>query len=79
MTGKRIAVQTAALLGAIYLWTGIAAGTSTGARDEAECAEVKARIREIQDRMRAGYTNEQGERYKARLRRLNEKRRRVCR
>ncbi len=48
-------------------------------KDEEACAEVKARIRAIQDRMRTGYTASQGVKLDARLRRLHEKRRRVCR
>lgn len=43
------------------------------------CDKVKADIREIEARMRSGYTNAQGQRYERRLRRLRDKRRRVCR
>ena len=48
-------------------------------KDEKACNEVKTRIRAIQDRMRSGYTASQGIRLDKKLRRLKEKRRRVCR
>ena len=38
--------------------------------EEAACAAVKEEIREIEARMRAGYTRAQGERYEAKLRKL---------
>ena len=47
--------------------------------DDAACAEVKEEIREIEARMRAGYTRAQGERYEARLRKLKSKRSKLCR
>lgn len=51
-----------------------------GPRDEeADCAAVKEDIREIEARMRAGYTRAQGERYEARLRKLKARRRKLCR
>ena len=46
--------------------------------EEAACAEVKEEIREIQSRMRAGYTRAQGEKYEAKLRKLKTKRRKLC-
>ena len=49
------------------------------ASDEAACAEIKEEIREIEARMRAGYTRAQGEKYEARLRKLKSKRKRLCR
>ena len=48
-------------------------------RDALACDEVKEAIREIEARMRAGYTRAQGERYEARLRKLKRKRSRLCR
>lgn len=48
-------------------------------RDEAACAEVKERIRNIESRMRAGYTRAQGERYEEKLRELRAKRHKLCR
>jgi len=74
--GIAIAVSTG-----ILLWLSAALHTAdAGSReDQQECAEVKAKIRAIQDRMRAGYTARQGRRYEDRLRQLREKRRRVCR
>ena len=46
---------------------------------EAECAEVKEKIRTIESRMRAGYTLAEGERYNERLRELKARRARLCR
>ena len=43
------------------------------------CDEVKAEIREIESRMRAGYTHAQGLRYEERLRELKDCRYRLCR
>ena len=47
--------------------------------DALACAEVKQAIREIEARMRAGYSRAQGERYEARLRKLKQKRSKLCR
>jgi len=44
-----------------------------------DCQKVKADIREIQAKMRSGYTAAQGNRYEARLRKLRDKRSRICR
>ena len=46
---------------------------------EAACAEVKAKIRNIEARMRSGYTHAQGERYKEKLRELKARRYKLCR
>lgn len=54
----------------------------TAARDrcaEAACAAVKADIRTVQSRMRAGYTRVQGERLAARLQKLRARRAKLCR
>jgi len=58
------------------------AAPSAGAasdKDEVACAEVKEKIRNIESRMRAGYTRAQGERYNEKLRVLKAKRSKVCR
>ena len=47
--------------------------------DEAACAAVKERIRNIESKMRAGYTRAQGERYEARLKEMRAKRHKLCR
>ncbi len=47
--------------------------------DAIACGEVKQAIREIESRMRAGYSRAQGERFEARLRRLKRKRSKLCR
>jgi hypothetical protein len=49
------------------------------ARDNHACAEIKQEIREIEARMRAGYTRAQGEKYEARLRELKRQRSKLCR
>jgi hypothetical protein len=48
-------------------------------KDEAACAEVKEKIRNIESRMRSGYTRAQGERYEEKLRELRAKRYKLCR
>ena len=47
--------------------------------DKLACDEVKQQIREIESRMRAGYSRAQGEKFEARLRMLKRKRSRLCR
>jgi hypothetical protein len=47
--------------------------------DKQACSKVKADIREVEAKMRSGYTVSQGNRYEARLRKLRDKRRRICR
>ena len=46
---------------------------------EVACTDVKTEIREIEARMRAGYTRAQGEKYEARLRKLKARRSKLCR
>lgn len=55
-----------------------AAGPDRKAAKQA-CIEVKQKIRDLQSRMRAGYTAAQGIRLDERMRKLKDKRRRVCR
>ena len=65
---------------AVLLAILFAAPTEARSRcDKLECDEIKTEIREIQSRMRSGYTRAQGERYEARLRKLKTRRRHVCR
>ena len=47
--------------------------------DALACAEVKQAIREIEARMRAGYSRSQGEKFEARLRKLKRRRSKLCR
>lgn len=47
--------------------------------DREACEAVKKQIREIEVRMRNGYSAAQGIRYEERLRKLKEKRYKVCR
>lgn len=47
--------------------------------DKAACDQVRAQIREIEAKMRSGYTRAQGERYERRLRTLRDRRRSICR
>jgi len=56
----------------------IASQPST-ATDRAACEKVKQQIREIEARMRNGYSAAQGIRLEARLRKLKEKRYKLCR
>lgn len=46
---------------------------------ELKCEEIKQDIREIQSKMRAGYTRAQGEKLRARLRKLRALRSKACR
>lgn len=48
-------------------------------KDRKACKAVKAQIREIEARMRNGYSAAQGIRYDERLRKLKDKRYKVCR
>lgn len=57
-------------------------GMAPAAKDrcaQAQCQAVKAKIRDIQGRMRSGYTRAQGERYAAKLRELRARRATLCR
>ena len=47
--------------------------------DALACAEVKQAIREIEARMRSGYSRSQGEKYETRLRKLKRRRSELCR
>lgn len=55
------------------------AAVAADRKTEAACAEVKAKIRNIEARMRAGYTRAQGERYNEKLRELKARRYKLCR
>ena len=48
-------------------------------RDKEKCTAIKAKIKTIQSKMRAGYTRAQGERMEAQLRKLKQQRRLKCR
>lgn len=43
------------------------------------CEEIKQQIREIESRMRTGYSRAQGEKFEAQLRKLKRKRSSLCR
>lgn len=47
--------------------------------DKLACSEVKADIREVEAKMRLGYSRAQGEKYEVRLRKLKRKRNKICR
>lgn len=66
------------LITAVLIFSGPAAIAASKCDKEA-CQAVKADIREIQAKMRSGYTVAQGNRYEARLRKLRDKRSRLCR
>lgn len=46
--------------------------------DKAACAKVKEQIRNVESRMRSGYTRAQGEKYEEKLRVLRAQRRELC-
>lgn len=69
--------KTAWMLLTLILFIGAAEADSK--RDKAECAVIKEKIRNIESRMRAGYTRAQGERYEEKLRELKAKRYKLCR
>jgi len=46
---------------------------------KAECEETKQKIRQIQSKMRSGYTRKQGEKMEADLRKLRAMRSKKCR
>lgn len=46
---------------------------------QAACMKVKEQLRNVESRMRAGYTRAEGERLEARRRKLRKKRFRLCR
>ena len=52
---------------------------SKDACTKAACAEVKAKISNIESKMRSGYTRVQGERYEDKLRVLKARRSKLCR
>ncbi|MGH8193514.1 MAG: hypothetical protein ACREQ8_03800 [Woeseiaceae bacterium] len=47
-------------------------------QEQAECAKLDRQIREIQEKMRHGYSASQGEKLKDRLRELRARRAKVC-
>lgn len=55
------------------------AGAARSNCDKLACNEVKEDIRDIEARMRSGYTRAQGERYEAKLIKLKRKRKKICR
>jgi hypothetical protein len=71
----RLLFPALALLSLTWLCTTPAAAPT----DRAACEKVKQQIREIESRMRNGYSAAQGIRYQERLRKLKEKRYKLCR
>lgn len=55
------------------------AGNARSNCDKLACNEVKQEIRDIEARMRSGYSRAQGEKYEAKLRKLKRKRKQLCR
>ena len=49
------------------------------AADAAACRQVNAQIRRVESQMRAGYSAKRGVQLEARLRKLRDKRYRICR
>jgi len=56
-----------------------AASTARSSCDRLACDNVKEEIRDIEARMRSGYSRAQGEKYEAKLRKLKRKRKTACR
>ena len=73
---NRAICQTVIVIALICCGSGAIAAAKC---DKEACKEVKADIREINAKMRSGYTVAQGNRYEARLRKLRDKRSRLCR
>jgi Skp family chaperone for outer membrane proteins len=67
------------LIAALALFVLAPQGAAKTDCDALACADVKQAIREVEARMRAGYSRAQGERYEARLRKLKVKRSKFCR
>ena len=72
-------LRPAAALAAAVIGVLCVQPVSADARDRVACEKVKREIARVESRMRAGYTARQGRRLEERLRRLREKRYRVCR
>ena len=68
-------------LGMLFIFTTLACGSGEARTncDKLACEEVKQDIRDIESRMRSGYSRAQGEKYEAKLRKLKAKRSEVCR
>lgn len=71
-------MQVSRWMGFVLLWTASCAVAHDSCA-RADCAEVKQAIREIESKMRSGYSRDQGERYAAKLRKLKARRAKVCR
>ena len=71
--------MTRVLLAALLLFLFSAQSDAKPDCDALACEEVKQAIRDIEARMRAGYSRAQGERYEEKLRKLKRKRSRLCR
>lgn len=67
----KIALVAALMLGAL--------ASANDTDRKLRCEEIKQDIREIQSRMRAGYTRAQGEKLRAKLRKLRALRFKACR
>lgn len=63
----------------LVCFAALLASQPSAATDRAACEKVKQQIREIEARMRNGYTAAQGIRLEARLRKLKDKRYKLCR
>ena len=71
-------MKTAMLIVALIVVEPVDATSQVKTRRNA-CEAVKAKIRYVESRMRAGYTAKQGIRLEERLRELRRKRSRLCR
>lgn len=64
---------------AVVLLASTTVGGANPKTDKQQCQEVKAKIRQIEAKMRNGYTASQGIRLDAQLRKLKDKRYLICR
>jgi len=55
------------------------AGQAHDQSGKTKCKKTKQQIRQVESKMRAGYTRVQGEKLEARLRKLRADRARICR
>jgi hypothetical protein len=72
----RFRTGIAAVTAALLLCSPLAADDKNS---KAECDKTKQKIRNIQSKMRSGYTRAQGEKLEVELRKLRAKRKKNCR
>jgi hypothetical protein len=76
---KRDDMEDRGMAKALALLVLSAQGNAKPDCDALACEEAKQAIREIEARMRAGYSRSQGEKYETKLRKLKRRRSKLCR